>query len=497
MLEHNLPLKESIQRLSPAVHGGLIKKYAQKHGFDESEILDFSASLNPMGTPFDYFSTKYNIDHLLAKALKKIHQYPDNRYYEFRKAASDFLVDYITTPENIVPGNGSSEIIRLVVESVVGPGDKVLIPEPTFSEYEVQCNIFGADIVNIKQEDVNELTDEQLKDIKILFLCNPNNPTGILRPHEELEVLAEKCMENNVLLFVDEAFSELSDPTQSIVDIALNNDHVFVLRSLTKSFAIPGIRMGFGVTTHKMAAFLNDARLSWNLGSIPDTIATELLSMPGGYNNEYLVESRELIAQEREYLFERFSNIRGFEPIPSDVNYICVNLDNFLMDSTELFKRLAVKGILIRDCASFKELGTSYARFAVRTREENEKLAESIGDVLTGWGKEQARAELRDTMEKVAEGASLGRTTCEYYPCHFEDQDCIFCFCPFYPCEDERTGGKMVDRSSGGKIWSCQGCHVIHYKDVAQDVLDILMNEGDNEENLKSAWKRVMEPYLC
>ncbi|AEH61246.1 aminotransferase class I and II [Methanosalsum zhilinae DSM 4017] len=496
MSEDNLPLKKSVLNLSPAVHGGLVRKNAQKHGIGESEILDFSASLNPLGTPFEYCGNEFNMDEMLKQALEKIHHYPDNRYLEFRKAASRFLIESDTTYENIVPGNGSSEIIRLVAESVLYHGDRVIIPEPTFSEYEIQCRIFGAEIINTHQDDIFSISDEILEDARIIFVCNPNNPTGKLISRNKLEKLAERCEQKKTLLFIDEAFSELSDPRQSMVNVAIENDYVFVLRSLTKSFAIPGIRMGFGVATQRMAEGLNNSRLSWNLGSVPDTVATELLNMDSGYNNSYFIRSRQLIEEERNYLIERLSNVRGFKPLDSSVNYILVDIEDFLMDSSELSRRLASRGILIRDCSSFRELGNSYIRIAVRPREENEKLIQAIGDVLTGWGREQAREELKHTIETIAEGGSLGRTTCEYYPCHFEDQDCIFCFCPFYPCEDERTGGKMVDRSSGGKIWSCQDCHIIHDKEVAQKILDIFMNEGDNEENLRSAWRRVMEPLL-
>ncbi|WP_370575444.1 aminotransferase class I/II-fold pyridoxal phosphate-dependent enzyme, partial [Methanomethylovorans sp.] len=128
-----------------------MRKTSQQYGIPESQLLDASASLNPYGTPFDHPYTGLDMDSILRTALNRMEQYPDNRYTEFRNAAASFIGKGMTA-ENIIPGNGSSEIIRLVAETVIEKGDIVLIPSPTFSEYEQQCSIFGAEIRYIKQE---------------------------------------------------------------------------------------------------------------------------------------------------------------------------------------------------------------------------------------------------------------------------------------------------------------------------------------------------------
>ncbi len=491
------PLKSNIQNLIPSTHGGLIKKIAQQHGIREQEILDLSASLNPTGSPFEYpaINPYLNLQNILQKAIKQTSHYPDNRYIEFRTAAAQFIGNRVQ-PDNIIPGNGSSEVIRLVVECVIEKDDIVLIPQPTFAEYEQQCRIFGANIIHTSQYDITNITDDLLEKSSILFVCNPNNPTGTLILRKDMQVLAKRCEKNRTLLFVDEAFIELSDPTQSIADIAAGNDYVFVLRSLTKSFAIPGIRIGFGVASLKMTTILDAARLPWNLGSIPDAVGTELLNMNGGYNSPYFIRSRKLIKKEREYLTQRISDIRGLSPVSSNVNYILVDVSDFLMDSVELTQRLASHGILIRDCSSFHSFENDHVRIAVRTRDENDRFIEMFGEVLNEWAKQHAEEKLKNTLEAVASGTHTGRDTCEYYPCHFKEQDCTFCFCPFYACENERTGGKWIERSSGGRVWSCVDCHIIHKPEVAQRILDILMENGDTENNLKKAWDLVMEPLL-
>lgn len=493
--QRSVPLRKHLLDLKPCRHGGLIQETSETYGIPESEILDFSANFNPLGNPFEHPESGLNFDEILNIGFKKLTEYPDNRYPEFREAAAKF-VGLGVSPKNIIPGNGSTEIIRLVVECVVEKGDTVLLPWPTFGEYEMQCRIMGAEPQYPSQEEVATLPDELLKKAKILFICNPNNPTGKLRTREEIKALAKRCTQHKTLLFVDEAFIELSDPSQSVADLAADNNYVFVMRSLTKDFAIPGIRMGFGIASPEVAEILDTARLSWNLGTVANAVATALLSVEGGIENPYLKKARDMIREEGEIFKAKLDRIRGFKAGEVNVNFILVNISKFMLDSTELTARLAARGVLIRDCSSLHGLGKDYIRLAVRTAEENNRLIAAIGDVITQWGRDQAKQELQNVIEKASEEGIGSRKTCEYYPCHFEGQNCTFCFCPFYPCEDERTGGKWIQSSRGGKVWSCVDCHLVHQTETAQKILDCLMHEGDTDELVKVAWKKVMEPIL-
>lgn len=493
--QRSVPLREHLLALKPCLHGGLIQETSETYGIPESEILDFSANFNPLGNPFEYPESGLNFGDIIEESIGKLLEYPDNRYVEFREAAARF-VGLGVTPHNIIPGNGSTEIVRLVVECVVEKGDTVLLPWPTFGEYEMQCRVMGAEPVYPAQDEVDTLSDEMLDKAKILFICNPNNPTGKLRSRDELKALAERCRGHKTLLYVDEAFIELADPSQSVADLPADNNYVFVMRSLTKDFAIPGIRMGFGIASPDMADILNTARLSWNLGAIANTTGIALLNIEDGIDSPYLKKAREMILKEGETLKAKLDRIRGFEAGEVNVNFIFVNISKFMLNSSELAARLAARGVLIRDCVSFHGLGKDYIRVAVRTEKENDRLIAAIGEVITEWGREQAKNELQHVIEKASEEGIGGRKTCEYYPCHFEGQNCTFCFCPFYPCENEKTGGKWIKRSRGGRVWSCVDCHLVHKTEIAQKVLDCLMQEGDTDELVKVAWKQVMEPIL-
>lgn len=468
MLENRI--KRKVLDLKPCIHGARLSEGAEASGKREEEMLDFSVSLNPLGMP--------NLKSILANAYKSISCYPDNRYPGFKKAAAERLN---VLPENIVPGNGSSELIRLFAEAVLEQGDTVIIPSPTFGEYELQCKLFGTSIEHI---DYKNITKARVNDCKAVFLCNPNNPTGNLLRHKEVLRLAEICASKEVFLFVDEAFIELSAPEESVSKHAASNDFLVVLRSLTKTFSVPGLRIGFIAASSNLAGILNNLRLPWNLNSIASVVGEHLLKK----DQKYILKSLELIKRERDWLNSKLKTIRGFKLYPSDANFILIDLKEFALSSKELTERMLGKGVIIRECASFGL--ENHIRIAVRKRNENLKLIKALSSVISEWGGELAEKEIGKALERGAIARS--RVECEYYPCHFLGQDCTFCFCPFYPCLDKRTCGEFVLRTTGGKVWSCAKCKIIHRAEVADRVLKELMIG----RKIGKVWELVMEPVL-
>ena len=365
-------VRQEVRGCAPCAHGGRIAEYAHS----AQPVIDFSANLNPMGMP-DVPTT--------IREIEGIFYYPDNNYPELRAVSADF-VDACSrtcgttriTAENIVPANGSSELIRLFAETVIERGDSVIIPAPTFDEYAFQCRLFGADVQYHDYPEILELSSNQISDASAIFLCNPNNPTGDLIAGDDVRRLSDRCSDAETFLFVDEAFIELSDPAQSVVHSVLDSDFVVVSRSLTKVFAVPGLRLGFGIASTKVAELLNHARLVWNVGAPAEAIGREL--MEACMKGDYLKRSIALIQKERRYLMEAFTS-RGFSPHESAVNFILVDISSTGMDSQEMVRRMAGNGILVRDCATFQGLDQRYVRVAVRTREENRMLMRAIDAV--------------------------------------------------------------------------------------------------------------------
>ncbi len=357
-------VRKSFALAEECKHGGKVQEAAERLG---AEPLDFSANINPLGTP--------PLRELFLEELKHIGHYPDNSYKDFRRAAGKFVnVDM----DCIVPGNGSSELIRLFAECCFEEGDTGLVPTPSFGEYANQSLLAGAVVkkVNIGGDGLPLLTDEDLTEAKLLFLCNPNNPTGHLLSRNQVVSLADRCEEAEVFLLVDEAFIELSDPQQSVADLAPARDFLFVMRSLTKSFGVPGLRLGFGVTNPALAKIMNRARIPWSIGSIAAAAAEYLLGC-----EEHLERSRRVIREELNYLTPALQSL-GLEPLTSQVNFILVNIEPSGIDSDVLAERTMALGMLVRDCQSFG-LGKSFIRVAVRGHSENEQLIAALRQGLS------------------------------------------------------------------------------------------------------------------
>jgi threonine-phosphate decarboxylase len=359
-------VREEVRDAVPCAHGGKLEEVAGSVGSDEKELLDFSVSVNPY-LPMDARG-------IIMKAYEGVSRYPDNGYGKFCLSAARFTG---TRAENIVPGNGSMEVIRLFAESAIDKGDLIAIPCPTFGEYEQQCRLFGANIRYLRYADLHKGEYWHLNGCKAAFLCNPNNPDGALMPREDVLRVADHCKKNNIILVVDEAFIDLADPEQSVTDCVDEYDNLLVLRSLTKCFSIPGFRLGFGVTAAGNAKLLNNVRLTWNLDSVSAEVGIYYMDSA----KAYLDISRAYIRREKEWLFSQVSGIKGVKAMPTSVNYYLLDVGSSGMSSQEFATRMLEEKILVRECGSFQMLGGSFIRVAVRTREENERLVAALKKV--------------------------------------------------------------------------------------------------------------------
>ncbi|MDF0591353.1 threonine-phosphate decarboxylase CobD [Candidatus Methanocrinis natronophilus] len=367
-----MKIRDSFAGAEACHHGGRIRSVASSLELRQEDLLDYSANINPLGHP--------PLDDLILREMKGIGHYPDNDYVDFRTAAAGFVG---VEAENVVPGNGSSELMRLFAEALMEPGDMVVITEPTFGEYAAQSRLFGAEIVPVPRgidrpvDPKDFLSDALLEEARAVFICNPNNPTGILLPRSMIHNLAERCERAETFLFVDEAFIELSDPAETVADVAPGMEHLFVARSLTKSFGVPGIRLGFGVAGDSLVGVMNRTRLPWSISSLASAAGAHLLSQ-----GDHLVRSRHVIKEELAWLTGELERL-GLDPVRSSVNFILVGLGRKGIRSSVLVERMVGERVLVRDCRSFG-LGEGYVRVAVRNREENERFVSALERVL-GW----------------------------------------------------------------------------------------------------------------
>jgi threonine-phosphate decarboxylase len=325
------------------VHGGNGKRQREK---TRKNVLDFSASVNPFPPVIDWHVDPADLSY-----------YPDDRYSELKsRIAGVFSRD----PEEICVGNGSIELIRAFCAVTLGnvrPARHFYLEPPTFGEYELSARLAGAE----------RTADPDKADVR--FVCNPNNPTGTLSLRADLLLQLERAKRHGGLLFCDEAFIGLADPRESLAGV--RDPGLFVLHSLTKTFSVPGLRIGFGFGDPDLVEKIETARCPWSVNAYAESFAMEAL-----LHLDELAVSRAAIAKERDRLVLAISGL-GLTCQPSSVNYILIECGR---EATTLCEELARKNILVRDCTSFG-LPTSI-RIAVRTRDENSQLLEALGSCV-------------------------------------------------------------------------------------------------------------------
>jgi threonine-phosphate decarboxylase len=321
------------------VHGGIGKRQQEK---TRKSVLDFSASVNPFVPPF-----VWHLDHECLK------YYPDDSYSALKDRIGKV---FHRNPEEICVGNGSIEVLRAFC-AVRYRNPEIpctfFTESPTFGEYQLSAALAGA----------SRVIDPRSASVQ--FLCNPNNPTGQLLSKDEVRVKLATAKDSGSILFCDEAFIELSDPQQSVADI--HDASLFVLRSITKCFAVPGIRFGYGFGDPDLIRKIETARSPWCVNAYAEAYAMEAL-----LHLDELASSRVAIEHERAFLVAELEAL-GMKCTPSRANYILFDCGQ---NASPLCERLADRGVLVRDCTSF---GLPVCiRVAVMSREENRALIEAI-----------------------------------------------------------------------------------------------------------------------
>lgn len=336
------------------LHGGNIWSF-------DRPVLDFSASLNPMGMPPTVAEAARN-------AVAESSAYPDPECRGLRKAISE--MDGVPT-EQIFCGNGAAELLTRLVLALWPK--KAMVTAPTFGEYERALSIIGCKVLYhyLKAEKCFDVEEELLRTIRpgldLLMLCHPNNPTGRVMEPEQLRRMADFCERRHIWLMIDESFWPLTDgaEVQGCVPLLADHPHLILLRSMTKTYAMPGLRLGYLLTSHgELLDKLERCGQPWSV-SLPAQRAGEAACRC----TDWAKKGRALMAVERPKLQKALEGA-GFTVIPSAVNYLLFRAPG----NTRLQEQLLEQNILIRSCASFRGLGPDWYRIAVRTPEENAEL---------------------------------------------------------------------------------------------------------------------------
>lgn len=351
-------------------HGGNVFTVARQLGVLPEEITDFSASINPLGmSPL--------VKDALASALDSLVHYPDSSHRDLKLALARH---HGLSPANLVIANGSTELIYHLPGVI--HGKRALIVAPSFSEYVRSLNQhrwetrdFTLSPENSFDLDVDALERTLAEGFDALYLCNPGNPSGHLYPLDIIERIYRICTAAGTFLILDEAFMDFCEEA-SAKQLIARGENGIVLRSMTKFFGIPGLRLGYAIACDTLTERLDAMGGPWSVNTLALTAGVAALQ-----DSEHIQQTSELIRQERNYLLDQLTAFPMLKAYPSSVNYLLVQITNGIT-AIELKERLVQQRILIRDCATFTGLTPGFFRIAVRTREENSRLVDCLANTL-------------------------------------------------------------------------------------------------------------------
>lgn len=354
-------------------HGGNILQAATRYGLKLEDIIDFSTNTNPLGPPSE-------VNEILKNCFSLVTSYPEPSCQVLKEVYADFLN---ISPSRIIFSNGAVELVYLVVQ-VLQP-QFVLIPGPTFREYEIAAHIWKAQVKHLKLLPEKNFIPglEQLiraaQNVDLVFLCNPNNPTGNLIPPKVLKQFLEFCFKKSIFVVIDESFLFFHPLWNQLTCIpeTTKNKKLLIIQSLTKFYAIPGLRIGCGIAHPETTAFLSNYQAPWHVNSLAQAVTLKALQA-----RYYIYQSRQLVFRERCFLVSALSRIPNLYPYPSEANFLLLELKKPLLAS-DLEEKLGNKGILIRNCNNFAFLGNNFIRIAVKERSKNELLIKYLEKIIT------------------------------------------------------------------------------------------------------------------
>ncbi|MEK4298372.1 threonine-phosphate decarboxylase CobD [Oceanobacillus sp. FSL W8-0428] len=328
------------------------------------KVIDFSVNINPLGAP-KVLQEKW------GEWFTAINDYPD----PYAKTLMEELAEQENiSAEHLLAGNGAAEIITLVARYLAG--SKVAVVHPAFSEYAAACRNEGCEVVEIVLAapewnlEVSALADK-LHGVKAVFLCNPNNPTGIHYSRETVEALIEVCKSTDTLCIIDEAFYDFLAEPVTYIEKVLHQQHVLIIRSLTKMYSIAGLRLGFLAGDPELLQKIGRTKPHWSVNALAMKAGVACLQ-----DESHTVETRRFIAAERTAIFQELKML-GFEHSSSQLNFYLLR-DPSLSTQEQLFHYLLKQGLVLRHTENFPGIEGKWLRVAVKQPGANKILLEAL-----------------------------------------------------------------------------------------------------------------------
>jgi histidinol-phosphate aminotransferase len=362
-------VKKIVKELDPYVPGKSIDEIANKYGINQESIIKLGSNENPAGVSPKAIEA-------VKKEVQLVGQYPESNLEDLKAKIADYAG--VNSPNIIIGGDGADEILDVLGKTLIEPGDEFIVPIPSYMYYEFTLKIQGGVPVyakwNVEENklDVDSVINAISDKTKIIFLCTPNNPTGGLISKEDIKKVLEST---NVLVVVDEAYFEFSDVNN--VDLLDNYDNLLILRTFSKVLGLAGMRIGYAISNPEFIEYMHRVKPVFSLTKLSYVAALATLD-----DNEYIQKSTEISIQSREFLYENMSEFDKLDVYESKANYILVDIRKTGMTSKEFSEELLKRGVIVRDCSSFKGLDEYWIRVSVGTLDEDARFIEILESII-------------------------------------------------------------------------------------------------------------------
>jgi histidinol-phosphate aminotransferase len=359
-----MKVPEYIAQIRPYVPGKPIEELEREYGISDS--IKMASNENPIGPSPKALEA-------IRDVLKNLHRYPDGNSYYLRERLSEKLnVSF----NQIVVGNGSNEIIELLVRTFLREGDEIIMPEPSFLMYEIMAQTRGGQLVKVSLKeltlDLEGMAECISSRTSMIFVNNPNNPTGTIVSRDDFEVFLEK-VPAGVIVVVDEAYIEfVRDRTCAIgLDYLEGEKTVVTLRTFSKTYGLAGLRIGYGVMNEDMADLIHRVRQPFNTNLLAQVGALAALD-----DDDFLDKTVSTVHKGLDFLYRELENL-GLRYFPTETNYFLVDLQR---DAKSIYENMLRRGVIVRPMTAYGY--PNYIRITVGLPEENKRLVETLKEVI-------------------------------------------------------------------------------------------------------------------
>jgi histidinol-phosphate aminotransferase len=361
--------KKAVLELDPYVPGRSKDEIVKEFNVSEDQIIKLGSNENPWGPSSKAIEA-------VEKEIKNINRYPESDLTQLEGEISEYAG--VKPNEVIIGGDGADEVLDTLAKTFIEPGDEFIVPLPSYTYYEFLLKPYGAipvygswdlktNTLNVDSV-LNALSDKT----KMIFLCSPNNPTGAVVSQKDIKTILEAT---NALVIIDEAYIEYAETNN--VDLIKDYDNVFILRTFSKVMGLAGMRIGYGLSNSNIIEYMHRIKPVFSLTKLSYAAALATIK-----DKEFIEYSITKGKESRDLLYNGVSNINKLKVLKSQSNFMAIDIRETGLTASELSYELLKKGIIVRDCTSFKGLDEYWIRISIATIEEDEKFLKILEEFV-------------------------------------------------------------------------------------------------------------------